>query len=435
VNDWTAFLHEPVFALSGAKLDELELLVGGLYAPADGYCLPGEKSFGWPRELKLAVPSPLAGRAIASGGLLLSDPEGTPLARLALRRHDRGLGRFASDESGVVHVAGTLEPLQPAEHPPARELRLTAPLPERGGPYLVAAFVAPPRASQIAQALAAAHAGECRLMLMAFAGSSAANGRSVRLLLASLQECAAQVPNALVRLVVIPDVDKGARVSRAVLANLGAAVVLDFTEERTEELRLADIPHTPAVLPEVRHEGLVVLFTGLSGSGKSTLARRLAEELQSIDDRAVILLDGDEMRRVLSAGLGFSSTDRELNVRRVGWVAAQISRAGGTAVCAPIAPFEATRRECAAMAREWGGYFLVHVATPLRICEERDRKGLYAKARAGLIPEFTGISSPYETPQDADYVVDTSQLDLDTAVREITQLVRTREVPATSRLS
>ena len=89
MNDWTAFLHEPVFALSGAKLDELELLVGGLYAPADGYCLPGEKSFGWPREIKLAVPSPLASRAIACGGLLLSDPEGTPLARLALTRHDR----------------------------------------------------------------------------------------------------------------------------------------------------------------------------------------------------------------------------------------------------------------------------------------------------------------------------------------------------------
>ena len=179
----------------------------------------------------------------------------------------------------------------------------------------------------------------------------------------------------------------------------------------------------------------MVLFTGLSGSGKSTLARRLVEELQCVDDRAVIPLDGDEMRRMLSAGLGFSSTDRELNVRRVGWVAAQISRAGGIAVCAPIAPFEATRRECAAMAREWGSFFLVHVATPLRVCEERDRKGLYAKARAGLIPEFTGISSPYEMPQDADYVVDTSQLDLDTAVEEIVQLVRTPELPAASRFS
>ena len=120
-------------------------------------------------------------------------------------------------------------------------------------------------------------------------------------------------------------------------------------------------------------------------------------------------LDGDVVRRNLSAGLTFSKEDRETNIRRIGWVAAEIARHGGVAVCSPIAPFDETRQQVRAMVDDAGGaFFLVHVATPLEECERRDRKGLYAKARRGEIPEFTGISSPYEEPQDADVRVDTT---------------------------
>ncbi|WP_062519088.1 adenylyl-sulfate kinase [Demequina silvatica] len=154
-----------------------------------------------------------------------------------------------------------------------------------------------------------------------------------------------------------------------------------------------------------RGTGMVILLSGLSGSGKSTIARQLTRRLRAESHQRVTLLDGDEVRAMLSSGLGFSRADRELNVRRIGWVASQLAAHGGIAVCAPIAPYASMRAEMRAMAEEHGRFVLVHVATPLEVCEARDRKGLYAKARAGEIKEFTGISDPYETPHDADIVV------------------------------
>ena len=146
-------------------------------------------------------------------------------------------------------------------------------------------------------------------------------------------------------------------------------------------------------------QGLVLFFTGLSGSGKSTLARALHDLILERGERTVTSLDGDVVRRNLSAGLTFSKADRETNIRRIGWVAAEIARHRGVAICSPIAPFDETRQQVRAMVEDAGGaFFLVHVATPLEECERRDRKGLYAKARRGEIPEFTGISSPYEEP-------------------------------------
>ncbi len=137
-------------------------------------------------------------------------------------------------------------------------------------------------------------------------------------------------------------------------------------------------------------------------------------------ERTVTTLDGDVVRRHLSAGLTFSKEDRETNIRRIGWVAAEISRHGGVAVCSPIAPFDETRQQVRAMVEEAGGaFFLVHVATPLEECERRDRKGLYAKARRGEIPEFTGISSPYEEPEDADVRVDTTGRTIEDALDDV----------------
>jgi sulfate adenylyltransferase len=165
--------------------------------------------------------------------------------------------------------------------------------------------------------------------------------------------------------------------------------------------------------------GAVVFFTGLSGSGKSTIARALADALADDDPRQVTLLDGDVVRHHLSRGLGFDAESRAANIDRIGWVAALIAAHGGIAIAAPIAPFAEGRRAARAMAEPHGTFLLVHVNTPLAVCEERDRKGLYARARAGGIPEFTGISSPYEVPDDADVTIDTTAADVPEAVARI----------------
>jgi sulfate adenylyltransferase len=173
----------------------------------------------------------------------------------------------------------------------------------------------------------------------------------------------------------------------------------------------------PAVARELRRarppraeRGFVVFLTGLSGSGKSTIARNLRDVLAERGDRRVSLLDGDLVRRLLSAGLTFSRADRDLNIARIGFVAAEVARHGGIAICAPIAPYAEARARVREMVSEFGDFLLIHVATPLEVCEARDRKGLYAKARAGLIDQFTGISDPYEEPADADLIIDTSTM-------------------------
>ena len=127
----------------------------------------------------------------------------------------------------------------------------------------------------------------------------------------------------------------------------------------------------------------------------------------------------DLVRKHLSSELGFSKEHRDINIRRIGYVASEITKSGGIAICAPIAPYDATRKAVRKLVEAGGGFILVHVATPLEICEERDRKGLYAKARAGLIPEFTGISDPYEEPLDAEVVIDTTAFSPDEAANQV----------------
>lgn len=165
-----------------------------------------------------------------------------------------------------------------------------------------------------------------------------------------------------------------------------------------------------AAWPPRARQGFTVFMTGLSGSGKSTVAHALMARLLELGDRRATLLDGDLVRHNLSSELGFSREHRDINVRRIGWVASQITRHGGIAVCAPIAPFRSIRDEVRRLVEPNGGYALVHVSTPLEVCEQRDVKGLYAKARAGKIPQFTGISDPYEEPDDAEVTVDTSEV-------------------------
>jgi sulfate adenylyltransferase len=167
--------------------------------------------------------------------------------------------------------------------------------------------------------------------------------------------------------------------------------------------------------PPRARQGLTIFFTGLSGAGKSTIANVLRIRLLERGGRPVTLLDGDVVRKHLSSELGFSKEHRDINIRRIGFVAAEITRCGGIAICAPIAPYHSVRRDVREMIAPLGGFLLVHVATPLDVCEQRDRKGLYAKARAGMLPLFTGISDPYEPPEDADLVIDTTTISAETA--------------------
>lgn len=185
----------------------------------------------------------------------------------------------------------------------------------------------------------------------------------------------------------------------------------------------------PEVIEQVKRnypprssQGFTVFFTGLSGSGKSTVAHALIARLREIGGRSITLLDGDIVRKHLSSELGFSREHRDLNIRRIGFVAAEITKHGGVAICAPIAPYRATRRQVRQMVAAEGGFFEVHVATPIEECERRDRKGLYARARAGLIKEFTGVSDPYEVPEAAELVIDTRNY----SPLEAAQLIITR---------
>jgi sulfate adenylyltransferase len=169
-----------------------------------------------------------------------------------------------------------------------------------------------------------------------------------------------------------------------------------------------------------RHEqGFTVFLTGLSGAGKSTIASALLVKFMEMGGRPVTLLDGDIVRKHLSSELNFSKEHRDINIRRIGFVASEITKNGGIALCAPIAPYDSVRKEVRQSIEEGGGFVLVHVATPIGVCEERDRKGLYAKARAGILKEFTGISDPYEEPADADLVIDASAMSPEEAAQEI----------------
>lgn len=171
--------------------------------------------------------------------------------------------------------------------------------------------------------------------------------------------------------------------------------------------------------PPPRQQGLTIFFTGLSGAGKSTLAKILYSRFLELGDRPVTLLDGDIVRRNLSRELNFSKEHRDINVRRIGFVASEITKNRGIAICAPIAPYEATRTEIRAAIESYGGFVEVHISTALEICERRDRKGMYAKARAGLIKGFTGVDDPYETPKNPELRIDTTELTPNEAVKEI----------------
>ncbi|HYO40939.1 MAG TPA: adenylyl-sulfate kinase [Nocardioidaceae bacterium] len=430
------------------ELDDLELITHGAvglggFESAEGL-------------VTLRVPHDVAAAAVEAGALELVDPEGLPLARVDVESTYAG-----GDATGV---AGPVTALAVHEFGAFRRLHLSpAAVREAYDERTLTVPVARPLTAEDLALVRGAADGR-PVLLLALAGTGTPEGlSSTGLVRATLAAAAllsaedgpaevgpAEVGPAEVGVVAVPLAARGdaaadarlrelvtrayapgvpaeaaATGSPAEAAGTGTAsrslpvdAVLDVPGKGVLPARIADIVRRERPAPA--EQGLVLFFTGLSGSGKSTLARALHDRILEQGDRTVTSLDGDVVRRNLSAGLTFSKQDRETNLRRIGWVAAEISRHGGVALCSPIAPFDETRRQVRAMTEDAGGAFvLIHVATPLEECERRDRKGLYAKARRGEIPEFTGISSPYEEPTDATVRVDTTGRSIEDALADV----------------
>lgn len=377
----------PQVCPSPAGLDLLELVRSGAYRPVRGHS----------EQLIL----PTVGGSPATVELV--DPEGVPLITLPIEVVD---GRAQADLSGMPRWTGRLSarPFERMYRPPA-EVRAAV---EQGARVFVvnrpineSEFSQVPDGSQI-------------VLLVLASPSTSPSARTLRLL-RCVHRLAMSRPG--VQAVAVP---MGAELS-ATCPDLYATVLDAYAPCG----RVLLDPQTV----ETRSAGLVLFFTGLSGSGKSTVARAVRNVILEQYERSVTLLDGDVVRRTLSAGLGFSPEDRETNIRRIGWVAATVAHHGGIAICSPIAPYQSTRQDVLNTVIENGGQFvLIHVSTPLEICEERDRKGLYAKARAGLIPDFTGVSAPYEQPTDADLVLDTAAITIDEATESVLRLLTSRNM-------
>ncbi|MEU0570635.1 adenylyl-sulfate kinase [Nonomuraea sp. NPDC005983] len=390
------------------ELADLELLLSGAFQPLTGFLghddlhavhERGTLSDGtpWPAPVTLHLPEEVS----AGDEVSLLDPEGVPLAVLTVSgREPDGL------TSGPVRGLGA------PEHGPFARLRRTPAevRAELGGRPALAVTMRGPL-DDLTEVIATAKELDAVIVLLPLAYGEAGPG-VVRAALRAKE----QLPEGTL----VVSVPLAPRDEPEIDLELREHVATAYGA--TEHLAGPE----PITLPGPPHRrGLVVFFTGLSGSGKSTIARGLRDALLELGSRTVTYLDGDVVRSLLSKGLTFSRADRDLNIRRIGFVAAEAARHGGLAICAPIAPYAATREEVRELVESVGADFLlVHIATPLEECERRDRKGLYAKARAGLIPEFTGVSDPYEEPDDADLTIDTTGVSVEAAVGQVLGALR-----------
>lgn len=466
--------HE--ISLQDAEADDVDLLLHGGYAVGPRYLTAHERASvvetgslpdgtGWDLPLALDVTQ----RPVGVGtDVLLTDRERVPLARLSVTE-------VSPDAAGRLLAAGPLRPVASRSAAVFAHRRARPQVATGDEDVLVVPTAVPLLEQDILAVHAAVTDRDVEIVLLALTGSGhpLAPGTLVRSLLAlpgdhDVQTVAlpahpeseprrwwrhlvrVAAAHGATEVLLLPDGHDGDPVHNGTdlaepVPDLGPGLPVPVHRTRgtggwSRLARLLDSGQgvdelvNPAVVDEVRRtlrpppeRGLVLLFTGLSGSGKSTVARAVVAALLERTHRSVTLLDGDEVRTLLSSGLTFSRADRETNVARIGFVAAEIAAHGGTAVCAPIAPYARTREEVRTrvLARH-AAFVLVHVATPLAVCEARDRKGLYAKARAGLVPEFTGVSDPYEEPPDADVVLDTTHTDVATCVDRVMEVLRVR---------
>jgi sulfate adenylyltransferase len=366
-----------------------------------------------------AQPSSALHRYLTDGAtVLLCDEENTPLSELS--------------PTGVKHLRPLASGVGLAW---SQELRLSvASVAQHADPTLALIAHLPPSSSELNALVTRANdLGVKSLLLCALVSRTPAPDGEVqpsgllRALTSAAEGLKHSLPACQITILALPW-PKGELNPEDLARAYGATDVMTGAERYAADAPLGYPAGSAAEIQRARSsewkKGAVVLFTGLSGSGKSTVAAALAELLRDEGARGVTLLDGDAMRRSISAGLGFDRASRNTNVQRLGVVAAEAARAGGIGIAAPIAPFAEGR----ALAREAAAglpFLLVHINTPLEVCEQRDRKGLYAKARAGEIAEFTGISSPYEAPVDADLVIDASTVSAYDAAELVKERLKT----------
>ncbi|WP_228717236.1 adenylyl-sulfate kinase [Allosaccharopolyspora coralli] len=471
-------VRPPIRVLDRGELADLELLLDGAFGPLNGY-LGAEDAAAvrrsgrlldgspWPVPVTLSVPAEDAAHA----SLELHDAEGAPVGVVENRAPWSAWGR--TYVAGPVRPAGpdrggTLRALRPSAAASRRRLTgrpvlglvVRSPLHSRriaeirhvaeslGAAVLVLPRMLGPRAETLVEAVLAAepelpsetvvvpvplrenssHACDetlCAHVAAAYGATHVLSGGELEqspIPVVHPPELARDARNRWLPAETVPPEQRRGDLTDRELTDLldtGASLPSWFTTPAVAEQQAR-------LHPPLRNQGFTLLFTGLSGAGKSTLARGVRDELARHDRRAVSLLDGDVVRRFLCEGLGFSAEDRSRNVRRIGWVAAEVARHGGAAICAPIAPYAADRQAVREMVEVYGGFVLVHVATPLQECERRDRKGLYLRARCGDLREFTGVTAPYESPQDADLVLDTSETTSGQAVDRVLDLLRER---------
>jgi sulfate adenylyltransferase len=405
----------PQYTPTPRELDDVELLRMGVLSPLEGF----EGAQG---DVTLAVPNEIVDWARDRDGLEITDPEGVPLAVVSIE----ATYVAGADLTGIV---GEVRPL-PGNIRRAFGNRYLSPsasrtrLPASTVTVPVDAPLTESDLDEIDRAF-----GDRPILFLVLTGAGSPRGLSAPGLVRATIAAATCFHDATV--IAVP-----------VAARRSETHDVEFRRQVVEAYAPGEIIHWPVgagplsetvetVVADDRpmglDQGLVVFFTGLSGSGKSTLAQSLRDWLLETGGRSVSLLDGDVVRRNLSRGLTFSREDREANIERIGWVAAEVARHGGLAICSPIAPFDQTRKAARAMADEVGAAFvLIHVATPIEECERRDRKGLYAKARRGEIEHFTGISSPYEVPADADLSFDTTDRSVEEVLTQILELLVSR---------
>jgi sulfate adenylyltransferase len=451
----------PSHVLTADQAAALLRLADGIYPPIAGFMTAAEAAGvaatqalpgggWWPIPVILAVPPGIAERLATGGPLVLREAEGRAVAVITEGE--------AWQEAAGWRVGGPVTALQAPPVYDLADLRLSPTevrdeIARRGWPAAIAVPVdrVLHRADIAAlQALAAAHDAGLVILAAVPAGSVADRDRYARLralraavghlgpgrglLVLDTRPAAEGPPGSAIDAVLarafgcrrVVAWDRTAAALAAASAQTGVAVdCLPSAPAAPADAGAASraawtFPDVAAELdrqaPPPWARGVTVFFTGLSGSGKSTIANALRVRLLEDGRRTVTLLDGDLVRTHLSSELGFSREHRTLNVRRIAFVAAEITRHGGVAICAPIAPYAQLRRDARALVEAAGLFLLVYVATPIEVCEARDPKGLYQRARAGTLPEFTGISDPYDVPDDADVTIDTSRVSVAQAV-------------------
>ncbi len=420
-------LTPPEWTPSQRELDDLDLLVNDCFdPPLDGFVDP--RTAGDAAAITLLVDRQAAELATAAGCIDLMDPEGVPLAQLTVEAS-------YADAEGRIGLVGPVSRTAHNEFGAFRSLhRSPAALHDhRASSELLAIPVRRPITDDdVATIRQAADDEGLTPLLLACVGHDmpreVGGPALVRVCLAAAEQIGR---DAMVVAVSTADHgDHGPYGEGSGWPSANAWLLASVSSAYADSTLLLPAVATgrmPAPIeaiverakPPRDRQGAVIFFTGLSGSGKSTLARALVDHILEQGERTISSLDGDVVRHHLSRGLGFSREDRETNIRRIGFVAAEIARHGGMAICSPIAPFESTRQAVRQMVeRAGGGFVLVHVATPLEECERRDRKGLYAKARSGEIADFTGISSPYEEPVGA-FKLDTTDRDIAECLDEL----------------